>query len=1210
MRIAIDIQGVQSDGSRTRGIGRYSLAIVKTLINNFPEHEYFLVANASLNDSKLDFKDELKKNNVNYHQWYSPCPLDFISNNNINYQIGVYLRTYAFSLLNPDIVLMTSFFEGFKDNCLTDLDKNLLSAPVTSIFYDLIPLINSNLYLDNNPDFSKFYKSKLQKVQRLDALLAISKSSSKELIDHLKIIPKNVFNISSACDRNVFKQEASKEYNNFKNLHNLKPFILYSGASDPRKNVRRLLEAFSELSLQLKNVNLVLVGKLLPQEIELINTWISLFSINPERVFKLGYIPDDELVFLYQNCDLFVFPSLHEGFGLPVLEAMCCGAPVIGSNRTSIPEIISYEPALFDPNNLLELTNLMIKGLTDQQFRSELVLNSSRQSKKFSWSKTASLIMECFILISKNKNLLDISNWNMYVEFRESQLSQMLACINNNKNLSLKLNDSILSLISASIDKINISADQIYRFRLSLNNYLTWQMEGPFDSSYSLSILNQYLSRSIQQHVSKLTIKITEGNGNYPPNIKYLESHPDIYELYKSSESSNIIPDIVSRNLYPPRVYDLDSRINLLHGYGWEESEFPFEWIRNFNYYLQGITVMSQKVKKILIDNGLEIPVEVCGLGLDHLHKFKPDNQFKLPTKSFCFLHISSCFPRKGVDVLLKSYGEAFRSSDDVSLIIKTFSNPHNDVNSMLADFRANDQSYPDVIVINSDLNERQIKSLYLQSNVLVIPSRGEGFGLPIGEAMALGLPVITTGWGGQTDFCNTKNSWLLNYDYVPADSHFNLGLSYWAEPSTQHLTALMKEVYSCTQEELDERTNLAKESIKDFTWDNVAKENIQFVNNLCSANLNQYTKIGWVSTWNQRCGIASYSRHLLDYVFDDFIVFNPLNEPKNESKDFNVIPSWNLDDNLLDDFSTLYEQIINSNISTLVIQFNYGFFDFISLSDLISKIHSKGIVIIMFMHSTIDPIHNNNKKLKLICSSLRKCDRLLVHSIDDLNRLKEINLVDNVSLFPHGILDYDNGPQINSNNKNKSIVSYGFCLPNKGYFELIKAIDILKKKNILVELTIYSSIYSDNYFWVYEKLTQLVEKLDLNDLITINKDYLPDDQILQLLSMHDFSIFPYQESNESSSAAVRHGLATGLPVIVSPLSIFNDVSNLVEYLPGTSPDLIAEGILDWYNRNPKYEKNINLKRLESINCRRFSNLGLRLSSMIRGLQLSKSLVF
>ena len=134
-----------------------------------------------------------------------------------------------------------------------------------------------------------------------------------------------------------------------------------------------------------------------------------------------------------------------------------------------------------------------------------------------------------------------------------------------------------------------------------------------------------------------------------------------------------------------------------------------------------------------------------------------------------------------------------------------------------------------------------------------------------------------------------------------------------------------------------------------------------------------------------------------------------------------------------------------------------------------------------------------------------------------------------------------------------------------------------------------------------------MIEKLGLKSFVNLDSDYKSDQFLSELLSKSDLIVFPYQSTRESSSAAVRHGLATGIPVIVSPLSIFNDVSDLVEYLHGTSPDLIAEGILDWYNRNPIHEKNKNLNRIESINCRRFSNLGQRLSSMIRGLQLTKS---
>ena len=89
-------------------------------------------------------------------------------------------------------------------------------------------------------------------------------------------------------------------------------------------------------------------------------------------------------------------------------------------------------------------------------------------------------------------------------------------------------------------------------------------------------------------------------------------------------------------------------------------------------------------------------------------------------------------------------------------------------------------------------MTDQQIKSLLIQANVLVTPSKGEGFGLPIGEAMRLGIPVITTGWGGQLDFCTNQNSWLIDYKFVFSNSHFNIEQSYWAEPSRNHLSQLL----------------------------------------------------------------------------------------------------------------------------------------------------------------------------------------------------------------------------------------------------------------------------------------------------------------------------------------------------------------------------------------------------------------------------------
>ena len=110
----------------------------------------------------------------------------------------------------------------------------------------------------------------------------------------------------------------------------------------------------------------------------------------------MGYVSDVELKNLYSNCHLFIFPSFHEGFGLPVLEAMTCGAAVIGSNTTSIPEVINNKNALFNPYDTNEITNLILKCLQDQEFYNSLKIHSVKNAKIFSWNKTAKLAIQAF----------------------------------------------------------------------------------------------------------------------------------------------------------------------------------------------------------------------------------------------------------------------------------------------------------------------------------------------------------------------------------------------------------------------------------------------------------------------------------------------------------------------------------------------------------------------------------------------------------------------------------------------------------------------------------------------------------------------------------------------------------------------------------------------------------------------------------------------
>ncbi len=1213
MRIGIDLQGLQSEGSSSRGIGRYSFEIVRNLIKLSPKDHFVLIANASLKNQEIQFKSQLKLNNVSYFEWSSPCPFNYISSNHNLCDLAMYLKSYACACLNLDIIIITSYLEGFTDNCLIEFDHDLINVITLSIFYDLIPFLNPDLYFKDNLEFEKFYKRKLNNLKQVDGLLAISESSAKEVSKYLNFDNSSVFNISSACNREIFNSTRNIIVSALiKPILNT-PFLLYTGAGDPRKNLKGLLEAYSLLPQKLKHFKLVLAGNLLKPEKELINNWITLFGIDPENVLQTGYISDDDLVVLYRSCYLFIFPSFHEGFGLPVLEAMSCGAPVIGSNTTSVREVIKNSEAMFDPTDPISIKQLIQKVLTNIQFRKDLVVNSEIQSKRFSWSNTAKLALQaCEKLIDVNKNEINKLSYQSIKQKKDINLEKLFLKISSIKFSNKNRNDQIWLMIASSIDQINIQLDFLCRGITSNESIQSWRVEGPFDSSYSLAKLNRHFVESLNEKLSNISLSITEGFGDYQPDLHYLSKFPLINSIYLNSKLKSNDTEIVSRNLYPPRVKDLNARVNLLHSYGWEESSFPFEWVNEFNTYLQGITVMSHQVKKILIDNGVNIPIQVSGLGLDHIDRVKADLDFKLNAKKFKILHISSCFPRKGVDILLHAFCDTFTDKDEVSLIIKTFPNPHNDIENIVDEIKRKNSNVPDIIIMNNDMTDEQIKSLFIQSNVLVTPSRGEGFGLPIGEAMRLGIPVITTAWGGQLDFCTNKNSWLLDYKFVFSNSHFNIEQSYWAEPSVNHLSQLLYEVYSSDEETINLKTQEAQKDTYSLTWEAVVEKNIDFVQNECIKPKPRNFKLGLLTTWHARCGIASYSKNLFSEINDDLIVFSPYEEEQTTNPSNKIIPIWHLN-NEIQNFDNLYQMIISEDISTLFIQFNYGLFCFSSLSQLIDQLYEKNINIVILLHATIDPHNDEKKRLSSLRTCLLKCNRVFVHSIDDLNRLKALEITQNVSLLTHGITDLF--PKVNLSKSlsrklkftnTKKIASYGFCLPGKGYKELIHAIGLLKETDIDVSLTIYSAIYNDQYKYFYVELKELIHQLKLDNFVSIVPEYMSDQDTLNALSVFDCIVFPYQKSNESSSASVRQGIASLRPVLVTPVDIFADASDLVAYLPGQTTQDLADGIYQWFKSDKFRLYEINYEnRNQLLNKRRFSYLRKRLIDTLKSLEIN-----
>jgi glycosyltransferase involved in cell wall biosynthesis len=501
-----------------------------------------------------------------------------------------------------------------------------------------------------------------------------------------------------------------------------------------------------------------------------------------------------------------------------------------------------------------------------------------------------------------------------------------------------------------------------------------------------------------------------------------------------------------------------------------------------------------------------------------------------------------------------------------VTLVIKTFPNPHNEIHRWLEDARRQDPDYPDVVLIEDDLTDAELKALYLQCHALVAPSRAEGFGLPLAEAMLSGLAVITTGWGGQLDFCNDETAWLVDYRFEPARSHFGLFHSVWAAPNVHDLARAMREVYFSPTESRSRRSEAGRGVLLDhFRWQQVAQRLVDSARQWAQFGHRLETRIGWISTYNTQCGISTYSEHLIENMPDDVTVLAAETSLLTRADGPKVVRCWRSGES--DRLDGLREAISTHGCNVLVVQFNYGFYEFEHLANFLNEQIDLGRAVVMMLHSTTDPAHVPEKRLSLLGETLRRCDRILVHAVADLNRLKEIGLVDNVTLFPHGVAapvsPKEWSPRLRASRDGEyTLASYGFFLPHKGLLELIEAVHLLRKDGVAVRLKMVNAEYPiESSSELIREAGRRVERFGLSDHVELQTRFLSDSESLQQLSQANLLVFPYQETGESASGAVRYGLSCGVPVAVTPIPIFSDVAAAVFQLPGSSPRDIANGI-------------------------------------------------
>jgi glycosyltransferase involved in cell wall biosynthesis/ADP-heptose:LPS heptosyltransferase len=393
MRLVVDLQGAQTESS-FRGIGRYSLALAESLARQGSGHELILALNAMFPETieriRAHFDGLVSQDNIRV--WDAPGPVRAVEPSNaLRRSVSERIREAFLADLHPDAVLITSLFEGLGDDAVTSVGASAYSMPTAAVLYDLIPLINPDVHFQTSVIHRDWYSSKIASLRRCKLMLAISESSRLEVIDALGVAGADVVNISGACDAR-FRElglSADARGRSRRKAGIKRPFVMYSGGADERKNLARLVEAFAALPRALRaRFQLALVGKMPGAQVAALRSHAASLGMTDELVVT-GYVNDVDLVQLYNSCELFVFPSLHEGLGLPPLEAMACGAPVIAADATSLPEVIGFKEALFDPLSGASITSKMADALTDPEFRARLVAHGHQQCREFTWDATA-----------------------------------------------------------------------------------------------------------------------------------------------------------------------------------------------------------------------------------------------------------------------------------------------------------------------------------------------------------------------------------------------------------------------------------------------------------------------------------------------------------------------------------------------------------------------------------------------------------------------------------------------------------------------------------------------------------------------------------------------------------------------------------------------------------------------------------------------------
>jgi glycosyltransferase involved in cell wall biosynthesis len=373
MRIAFDLRWIRSE--QVDGISRNAINLVSVLLQADSVNEYILIGEQSLLQKHLTLPISLNAKIVSI-----PQPLlsiqDFMMTHREIERLGVHIFHSPYYLVSP--------FHGSYKKILT--------------VYDLIPFLFPEALSKSRLLWRLFYKNPYPAsfiLRSADIIIATSENTKQDIIHRLKISPEKIRVVWCGLE-NRFKPDYQISEQFFQH-YNLPPhFLLYVGRQDPYKGLSYLVRAYSLLPASLQQTyQLVIAGKTDPRYIGEVQNLIGKFGLQ-QRVLFLDYVPDADLPLLYSAATLLVHPSLYEGFGLPPLEAMACGTPVVYADTSSLTEVIGNAGFAVSPASAKSLASGIQDLLENEQLRRSFSERGIQHAQQFSWQNAGRKVLEIY----------------------------------------------------------------------------------------------------------------------------------------------------------------------------------------------------------------------------------------------------------------------------------------------------------------------------------------------------------------------------------------------------------------------------------------------------------------------------------------------------------------------------------------------------------------------------------------------------------------------------------------------------------------------------------------------------------------------------------------------------------------------------------------------------------------------------------------------